>query len=71
MPDPTTPPVQHQSKFQSLCGRIEEDCHGDGAAPPKEFREGAQALLSRDGNGASFPANPWGIHLLGDGYGEL
>jgi hypothetical protein len=30
-----------------------------------------EASESRDGNGAPFPANPWGIHLLGDGNGEL
>jgi hypothetical protein len=27
--------------------------------------------LLRDVNGTPFPANPWGIHLLGDGYGKL
>jgi hypothetical protein len=32
---------------------------------------GRGAGAVRDVNGAPFPANPWGIHLLGDGYGEL
>jgi hypothetical protein len=37
--------------------------------PTATGKDGSLAI--RDGNGAPFPANPWGIHLIGDEYGQL